>query len=140
MTKRDGESLYPIFKETMLPVIDSSLGWDETFQHRGFTSCLKLEWFKWIVVDGQQAGYTCIEETEKKLCLHFIIIKSSFQRRGIGMAVMDDLVERSVTLGWSLTFSCFKTNSDALDFYSSLGFRVSDEDTHFVHFLYHRSD
>ena len=138
LKKDELSSTFEIFKVYMKPIIDEAFGWDEEFQKKSFESRFKLEWFSWIHVDGDIVGLVCNRFKPNSIHIHFIVIFTEAQRRGIASSVTRRLHDEANKQQLNLTFSCFKNNQPALQLYKRLGFVISSEDEYFyaLH-LYH---
>ncbi len=134
--KKDEFSVtFEIFKAYMKPVIDEAFGWDEEFQKNSFESRLKLEWFSWILVGGDKVGLVCNRLKQNSIHIHFLVIFTEAQRRGLASSVTRKLSDKAKKKQLNLTLSCFKNNKSAVLLYKRLGFVINSEDDHFYDFI-----
>ena len=138
LKKDEYGATFEIFKTYMKLVIDEDFGWDEEFQKNGFESRLKLEWFSWVLVDGDKVGLVCNRLKQNSIHIHFLVIFTEAQRRGIASSVTRRLHDEAKKQQLSLTLSCFKNNEPALQLYKRLGFVISPENEHFYDFINRR--
>ncbi len=135
LKKDEYSETFEIFKAYMKPVIDEAFGWDEEYQKNYFESRLKLEWFSWILVDGDKVGLVCNRLKQNSIHIHFLVIFTEVQRRGLASSVTRRLHDEANKQQLNLTFSCFKNNEPALQLYKGLGFVISSEDEYFYDFI-----
>ncbi len=83
-----------------------------------------------VVVDGVDAGWLQISETEREICLYQIHIGPAYRSRGIGTELMQDLLTRARDRPVSLYVV---RNNPAKAFYERLGFKVVGEDETKIH-------
>ncbi|MEZ8295491.1 GNAT family N-acetyltransferase [Vibrio splendidus] len=131
LKKDELSEAFEIFKAYMKPVIDGAFGWDEGFQKNGFESRLKLDWFSWILVDGEKVGLVCNRLKQNSIHIHLLVIFTEAQRRGLASSVTQKLNNEANERQLNLTLSCFKNNEVALQLYKRLGFVIISEDEHF---------
>ncbi len=85
-----------------------------------------------VVVDGVDAGWLQISETEREICLYQIHIGPGYRSRGIGTEWMQDLLARARARDRPLSLYVVR-NNPAKAFYERLGFKVVDEDETKIH-------
>jgi ribosomal protein S18 acetylase RimI-like enzyme len=77
-----------------------------------------------ICQDEQVAGYYWIEERERILHLHGIVVKGSYQSQGIGTAVLTMLRDQYRDSLDAIELGVHESNSRARKLYERLGFRL----------------
>jgi diamine N-acetyltransferase len=88
-------------------------------------------WMRAIYADDEVAGFVLTHEdpAEGIYYLWRFMIDERYQRRGVGQRAMELLLERWRGLGAAAaTLSVVPTNSGAITFYESLGFRLTGEE------------
>lgn len=112
--------LFPIFEKYMRGIIENSVGWDEAFQKEEFSSKLKPEWFRWVYVNGQQAGLICVQQKPTEMYLYLIILFEEFQGKGLARALMLNLKSSAERQNLNLAWSCLSNNKKALRLYDAM--------------------
>lgn len=131
-TVEDRERLYAIHREGMRPHVEQAWGWDEAFQRERFRQGFDPEATQVVLADGREVGFLRVEERERVVTLVQIFIGSSRRRRGIGTALLRDILAR----GLPVRLRVLKVNDDARRLYERLGFRVIDETATHHHMRY----
>jgi ribosomal protein S18 acetylase RimI-like enzyme len=80
---------------------------------------------KAIYLDDNLTGFYWIEEREDNLHLHGLILKTIFQRQGIGTAVLTRLVEKYTGKLGKIELGVYQTNSGAIRLYEKMGFQIT---------------
>jgi ribosomal protein S18 acetylase RimI-like enzyme len=80
-----------------------------------------------IRLDGADIGWLQSSARDGALFLAQLFVDGSFQRRGIGTAVMHRLIAEANQAGQPMTLGVVKTNP-AKRLYERLGFRITHED------------
>lgn len=75
----------------------------------------------------QVAGFYWIEEREKVLHLHALIIKADFQGQGIGTAILTHLVDEYTGIMDVIELGVHQSNTGAQRLYSRMGYRTVKE-------------
>lgn len=77
-----------------------------------------------IYSDGELAGFYWVEHRDDVLHIHGLILKDSFQDRGIGTEVLGELEERFSGVVNTLELAVHDSNPRAKELYRRLGFRT----------------
>lgn len=85
-----------------------------------------------VVVDGVDAGWLQISETEREICVYQIHIGPGHRSRGIGTELMQDLLAHGRARGRPVSLYVVR-NNPAKAFYERLGFKVVGEDETKIH-------
>lgn len=86
--------------------------------------------FEMILLDGQPAGRLYVDRRESEIRLVDIALLPEFRGRGIGTAILGDLINESNSSGKPLTIHVEK-NNPAMRLYQRLGFlKVGDVGLH----------
>jgi ribosomal protein S18 acetylase RimI-like enzyme len=131
-TVEDFEFLYDLHKVTLREYVHATWGWDEAFQRDFFTKKFLEPPVSIVIVDEQDNGTVTIVSSASDECLAGIELHPRVQRRGIGAAVVRDVVERARARGVPATLRVLKVNVGARRLYQRLGFVVVGEsETHY---------
>jgi len=103
------------------------LNLDRVAQSASFRQLWELTEVRVIVVDGADVGWLQSSTRGDSLFLGQLFVDGPFQRRGIGTAVIHQLIDEATRAGHSVTLGVVKINP-ALLLYERLGFRVTHED------------
>ncbi|EJG1707960.1 GNAT family N-acetyltransferase [Vibrio parahaemolyticus] len=133
--KHEHSSAFDDFKLYMKPIVESAVGWDESFQRTSFESKLEPEWFSWIICNGEKVGYVCSRLKSSSIHIHLLIIYTDSQRKGFGSTVIQKLKQQANLQQLDLTLSCFKSNEPAARMYKRLEFVTDSEDEFFYNFI-----
>jgi GNAT superfamily N-acetyltransferase len=131
-TAQDRDWAYALKSEAYRAVVERQFGpWDERFQRELFVARWKPTLSKIVIVDGIAVGLVAVEGRSDELCLDEIQIAREWRGRGIGTAILRDLIGQARTGRKPLRLQVLKGNSRAHDLYRRLGFRsVGETKTH----------
>ncbi len=133
VSEADFEFIYDVKKEAYRKYVEMHFGgWDEE-QQRGFFKAFIDRYISGaaiIVVKGVDVGFFNGEMTDDGYEIGNICIVPEYQCRGIGSAVLKDIIEANH--GRRICLRFFKSNP-AGRLYERLGFRITGETA--VHFL-----
>ncbi len=129
-TEDDLDFLYHLHVATMREYVAAVYGWDDAFQERYFkerfdppSSCI-------IVVEGQDVGMVRAVEEEGELFISHIHVLPEYQNRGIGTAVLKDILRGAEERGLPVALRVLRGNP-AKRLYQRLGFTAVEEtETH----------
>ncbi len=130
------QELFAQYEAALRDHIDLAFGWDDEFQRRRFAESYPHSDIRLIQVGADTAGYVVIRMLDDAIHLSLLILKSSFQRRGIGKNILTSLMSESSRTGKVITLSCFRSNSEAIAFYESMKFQVTSTEEHFVNYRF----
>jgi len=119
--------VWDIHETTVKPYLLRLDGWDESLEQRRFRRWFHPARLDIIVVDREDVGVLEVERSPGRIYLSRIEIRPGFQNRGIGSAVVRDLVAEGRRRRRAVLLHVFKINP-AHRLYRRLGFRVVDED------------
>ena len=122
-TAEDRDRLYAIHREGMRPYVEQVWGWDEDFQRERFRRGFDPGATQVVLADGREIGFLRVAERGGVITLAQVFIASDHRRRGIGTALLRDILAR----GRPVRLRVLKVNDDARRLYERLGFRVVDE-------------
>jgi ribosomal protein S18 acetylase RimI-like enzyme len=130
----DFDFLYALHRATMRGYAEEAFGpWDEEWQQAYYRRSYPIQNLRVVQLDGQDAGMLYVQERTEELYLASIEILPAFQRRGIGTAVIRELIAAAARLGKPVALQVLKGNIRARSLYQRLGFGVTGEnDTHYI--------
>jgi len=114
----------------MKEYIETTWGWDESWQRDYFQAKWEPAKRQIIQVDGQDAGVLVIENRDGTLYLGLIEILPAFQGQGVGTAVIQDFIATAKAQNLPATLHVLKTNTPARQLYERLGFTIIAEEEH----------
>jgi ribosomal protein S18 acetylase RimI-like enzyme len=136
-TLRDGtvgdfDFLYDLHKVTMREYVHATWGWDEVFQRQYFTQQFLQPPLSIVIVDGQPSGSCTIMSRPADEFLMGIELHPRVQRRGIGAAIVREVIARAEARRVPAVLRVLKVNIGARRLYQRLGFAVVGEtETHY---------
>lgn len=80
-----------------------------------------------IVVDGQPVGRIWVGRDDQQIRLLDIALLQEFQNRGVGTALLRDLMDKAAGAKKPLRHMVFVFNNDAHRFYERLGFAIIED-------------
>jgi ribosomal protein S18 acetylase RimI-like enzyme len=120
--------LEDVFLQAMRVHIEAARGgWNEANERKQFREQLQLCHTCVIEYGGAPAGFFMKFERGQYVELHTLCIVPEHQRRGIGSAVMDQILDDAKQKGQQVRLSVLKPNIAARRLYERLGFRVTEE-------------
>jgi len=126
-TAADREFLWGLHALVMRGPVESTWGWDESFQRGYFAEHFDPAKRRIVVFDGQDVGGLQTERREDSLFLSKVEILPSFQGRGLGTRIVQDLMAEARAQGLPVTLQVLKENPRARRWYERLGFVVTGE-------------
>lgn len=106
-------------------------GWDENRHRRQLWACLRAGGISLIEADGELVGMIQLFEHADSLEIAEVQIEPVHQGRGIGTAVIRDVICRAANDGLPVNLRVGRKNEGALRLYERLGFKVVGEsETH----------
>lgn len=127
-TEQDYDFLYELNKVALRDYIEPIWGWHEEWQQEYFRRKFEPQRRRIIQVDGRDAGVLVVEWREDEIYLGLIELLPEFQRRGIGTAVVADLLARARARRLPLALHVLKTNALARRLYERMGFEIVKEE------------
>lgn len=136
-SESDRSFLYSLHCQTMREVIDATWGWDENWQQTDFDRRFSELRVSVIGVGGQPAGRLWLERRPETLHIVELQLLPEAQGRGIGTAVVQQVIEQGARQGVPITLSVVPANPGARRLYERLGFEVSGYEAPFIHMRHH---
>jgi ribosomal protein S18 acetylase RimI-like enzyme len=130
----DYQWLWELKRSTMRPYVELTWGhWDEATQEEFFRKHFSSETVQIISLDGQRAGLLNVERETDEMFLANLQIHPSFQNRGLGSAVLQELLESASALGVPIRLQVLRVNVGAARLYGRFGFKLySETPTHLL--------
>src|SRR5205807_709632 len=121
--EEDREWAYALKSEAYREIVERQFGrWDETFQRESFRVKWNPSITNLILIGGVPVGMVAWEERTDELWLAGIELLRDWRGRGIGSAIIRDLLERARAERKRLRLQVLKENRRAQVLYRRLGF------------------
>lgn len=112
----------------MRPYVELTWGhWDDATQEEFFRRNYSSETIQIISIDGHDAGLLNVEQEADEIFLANVQIHPSFQNRGVGSAVLRELLESASTLGLPVRLQVLRVNAGAARLYARHGFQLYNQ-------------
>ncbi|MEM7463679.1 MAG: GNAT family N-acetyltransferase [Pseudomonadota bacterium] len=118
------EAIYLNSMGTMLKQLGC---WDENYRRGAFHRAYRRSEASIITLAGRDIGWMQISERDFDINLAQIQILDPYCGKGIGTALIRDLMERAGQRGKSVSLSAVRANR-AIDLYQRLGFKIINPD------------
>ena len=125
-TDADYDFLYDLHVATLRAYVERTWGWDEAFQRAHFREHWNPSACQIVVVGGRDAGVLQVQRRGGEIVLGNIRIAPAWQRRGLGTAIIQDILSQAQKDGLPVVLQVLKVNP-AKRLYERLGFVVTDE-------------
>ena len=127
-TARDYQWLWELKRLTMRPYVELTWGyWDDALQEEFFRKNFSSNTVQIISVDGGDAGLLNVERETDGIFLANLQIHPSFQNRGLGSAVLRELLESAAVLHIPVRLQVLRVNVAACRLYERFGFSIYSE-------------
>nr|WP_241902299.1 MULTISPECIES: GNAT family N-acetyltransferase [unclassified Vibrio] len=122
------EELFACVKQGIFIHVDDVFGWDDDFQRQRLLNDYRPSWFHWVYLGKQRVGLVCFKPYDNAYHVHLLIIFPQYQDQSLGKKVMSRIHEKAHQEQRNqVTLSSFRSNTRAISFYQSLGYRVVDD-------------
>ncbi|MFA0547781.1 GNAT family N-acetyltransferase [Vibrio splendidus] len=122
------DELFACVKQGIFIHVDDVFGWDDNFQRLRLLNEYHPSWFHWVYRENERVGLVCFKPYDNAYHIHLLIIFPQYQGRSLGKQVMTLIHKRATEeRREQVTLSSFRSNTRAISFYQSLGYRVVDE-------------
>jgi ribosomal protein S18 acetylase RimI-like enzyme len=118
--------LYELKVACLKEYVVATYGWDETYQQQRFSDVFDAASTRIIVVEDKDVGQLTVEEVGDELFLAGIYVSPDWQNRGIGSAVIADVLNAAKTRGLRVQLQVLQVNP-ARHLYERLGFSIVAE-------------
>ncbi|WP_299402310.1 N-acetyltransferase [Acaryochloris sp. IP29b_bin.148] len=132
----DCEFLFMLHSTTMRDVIETTWGWDETWQRTDFDRRFAVQNVSIIEATSFDVGGLWIEWKPDSLYIHEIQIVPDYQDRGLGTAVIQDVVGQAASRMLPVELSVVPANPRAKHLYERLGFVMTSVESPFIQMRY----
>ena len=124
-TPEDLDWLEVFYERLMRPIVELSHHWHPTAFRKSFDPSITFI----IQFDGEDIGMLRLQETEECIHLRDIQVRKEFQGRGVGSAILNDIISRADASGLPVRLRVL-TGNRARHWYKRLGFRAVYEEAH----------
>ncbi len=132
-SETDRAFLYALHSATMRALIEQVWGWDESWQRNNFDSRFQHCQVSVIELDGRAAGSLWLESRPDLLYIADLQVLPEFQGRGIGTAVVQEVIRQGARRGAVVALAVLSINLSARRLYERLGFAAIGVEGPFVH-------
>jgi ribosomal protein S18 acetylase RimI-like enzyme len=122
--EEDRAFLWEVRRQALRDHVAAMWGWDEPAQREKFDRRFTPAGHQIIVHDGRDAGVLNVVDEGSHLVVGKIELLPAFQRRGIGSALMNDILARARSRNVPVHLQVLLANTPARRFYERLGFEV----------------
>lgn len=130
--KSDYNFIYHLKSVCLKEYVSATWDWNEEFQQSLIAEHFDPKEIQVIIFDGQDIGQLSLEDQGKSLFLAGIYILPAFQGRGIGSAILQDLLLNARSRQLLLCLRVLKVNP-ARNLYERLGFQlIGENETHYL--------
>jgi ribosomal protein S18 acetylase RimI-like enzyme len=123
----------------MRVVIEKTWGWDEAWQRRDFDRRFSEYLVSIIECEGRATGGLLLESKPDSIYIHELQVLPEYQNRGVGTAVVRQVIEQAASLGVAVTLSVVPANPRAKHLYEQLGFAVTEFEAPFFRMRHNSS-
>jgi GNAT superfamily N-acetyltransferase len=132
-TADDIDALFVIHRAALGEYVAAMWGWDDALQLKFFREHFRPELRSVIQVRDRLIGFLDVAERDGCIWLGNIEIEPEYQGKGIGTAIIQELIERARAMGAPLKLQVLKVNRRAEALYSRLGFsQIGETATHLL--------
>jgi ribosomal protein S18 acetylase RimI-like enzyme len=119
----DSEFCYELHRAALGPYVAAVWGWDETVQREFHERAFDPAHTQIVTVDGRDVGVLVVERRPTEIYLGLIEIHPDDQDRGIGGALIRELLAEAAGRGLPMALEVLAVNHRAYALYKRLGFR-----------------
>ncbi len=126
--------LWELKRLTMRPYVEQTWGsWDDESQEAFFRRNFSPRTVSIVAVSGEKVGLLEVEQQKNEIFLANIQILPAFQNRGLGTAVVQNVLECGRALRLPVRLQVLQVNQRAQSLYARLGFQPAEQTpTHVV--------
>lgn len=129
----DIDFMMELKRATLKVYIDQIWGWEEEYQRNDTLECFYLGNTKIISVNGITIGIVETNTVDNIFHIVELEILPEYQGKGIGSAIICEIIKNEKSKSREIEVGCFKINSSAINLYKRMGFRIYNEtDTHYL--------
>ncbi|EGR0063590.1 TPA: GNAT family N-acetyltransferase [Vibrio vulnificus] len=126
--------VFTVTKQALKSHVEPIYGWDNEFQYHRLTTEYQHSWYHWVTYQSQRVGLVCFKPYEQAFHIHLLLIFPEHQKKRLGRQVINHIHQLATEANRNvITLSSFKSNKVAIEFYSGLGYKITDSsDENFV--------
>lgn len=129
----DIDFMLELKRVTLKVYIDQIWGWEEEYQKNDTLECFNSGNTKIISVNEMSIGIVETNTVENTFHIVELEILPEYQGKGIGSAIISEIIETEKSKCREIEIGCFKINMSAIKLYKRMGFRIYNEtDTHYL--------
>jgi ribosomal protein S18 acetylase RimI-like enzyme len=121
-----------LYFSSMRPLLEALGTWDEAKAERTFKDYFKPEEIRIVIVDGREAGWIQVSQTESEVHLDQIHLNEETRGRGIGTKLISETMADARSAGKPVLLSLLRGNR-AISLYRRLGFKPNGSDRTKLH-------
>ncbi|SEN29514.1 GNAT family N-acetyltransferase [Lihuaxuella thermophila] len=125
-TPDDFEFVFQLNKTNMRPYVEQLRGWDDEAEREDMKTKFRPFHDQIVVIGNQDAGIFAVDESDSEICLRHIEILPAYQNRGVGTALIQQILSRAEQRRLPVKLTVLKMNP-ARHLYQRLGFRLDGE-------------
>lgn len=126
-TGDDFEFVYRLNESNFRLYVERVRGWDEEAERRAMRGVFRPGVDDIVASNGCDIGVFAVDRHETKLHLRHIELLPEYAGRGIGTALIGDLLDEARERRLPVTLRVARANTHARRLYEKLGFRVVEE-------------
>lgn len=124
----DIEYVHAVRTEALRDHVTATFGsWDDEEQRERLQAGWTRYRYRIVQVGDEDVGVLCVDPDADPLRLLVIALEPSIRGRGIGTAIVHDVVEQAAGTGKAVQLRVMRSNPAARRLYERLGFTVTDE-------------
>ena len=131
-TSQDKDFLWSLKSAAMREYVEQVHGWEDTLQLKFFEKSFHPETILIIRENGYDVGMYELQERDDDWFLARIEILPEYQNKGIGTAILSNIINVAKSTGKPLRLQVFKINP-ARRFYTRIGFIETGETENHIH-------
>jgi len=131
-SESDRKFLFMLHCITMHDVIEATWGWDEAWQRTDFDRRFAVQDVSIIQAINHDVGGLWLEWKSNSLYIHEIQILPDYQGKGLGTAVIRDVIGQTASRMLPVELSVVPANPCAQHLYERLGFVVTSMESPFI--------
>lgn len=132
-TAADFDLTFAIKKVSGGGYIRDAFGWDERVQIGFHERQFSPDNAHLVLLNGTTVGWISVFDHEDSVTIGELYVLPEFQSRGIGTAVLAEVIAHARRRAVPFEPPCVKINDGARRLYERLGFRAREEDGPFLH-------
>lgn len=133
-TEADADFVVSLIETVMRGHAERTWGrWDPAYHLAEFHRAFGRLDHSIVFCDGAAAGYLAIDHRDGAVYLQWLLLLPAYQQRGIGSAIVADLIDATAAAGKPLQLRVLPVNVGAQRLYARLGFAVTRTEGDFIY-------